>query len=124
MNEMWRVLKWGGKLTVIVPHQDCTAAYQDPTHVRFFNTECMKYFEGWYINKWHLKYSDQNICAFKKISTKVDVVRGKPRDHEYLEGNKPHLIEITWNLEKNLEHAKNNKPFYLNSDNGGWNYDR
>ena len=123
MNEMWRVLEWGGKLTIIVPHQDCTAAYQDPTHVRFFNTECKKFFEGHYINKWKLQYSPEIKCAFKKLNTVVAVVREKTRGHEYLEGNKPHLKEIMWSLVKDKKYAMQNKPFYIKEYKEGWKYD-
>lgn len=120
MNEMWRVLKWGGKLEIIVPHKDCAAAYQDPTHVRFFNTEVMKFYEGWYINKWKLKYSDLIKCAFKNLNTKVEIVRQTPRSHEYFEGDTPHLKEITWKLEKSREYAAKNRPFYISDDAEGW----
>ena len=32
MNEMWRVMKWDAILTIIVPHVECSVAFQDPTH--------------------------------------------------------------------------------------------
>lgn len=34
MNEAWRVLIPGGKLTIIVPHWKSARAWQDPTHIR------------------------------------------------------------------------------------------
>lgn len=43
-NEMWRVLKPGGILRIIVPRKDSEGAFQDPTHVRFFVPMSFSYF--------------------------------------------------------------------------------
>jgi SAM-dependent methyltransferase len=43
-NEMWRVLKPGGKLTIIVPRANSEGADQDPTHVRRFQPMSFSYF--------------------------------------------------------------------------------
>lgn len=44
MAEMIRVLKPGGKLTIIVPHWSNPAFYSDPTHKSFFGLYTMNYF--------------------------------------------------------------------------------
>jgi len=45
MLELWRILKPGGLLKVKVPSRDHFVAYQDPTHVRFFDLHTLNYFE-------------------------------------------------------------------------------
>jgi len=44
MNEIHRVLKSGGTLKIRVPHSHSLEAFQDPTHVRFFNQNSWQYF--------------------------------------------------------------------------------
>jgi SAM-dependent methyltransferase len=43
MNELHRVTKPGGVLTVLVPIYPSKQAFQDPTHVRFFTDETFSY---------------------------------------------------------------------------------
>jgi SAM-dependent methyltransferase len=45
MNEMWRVLRPGGLLRVHVPAAPGITAYQDPTHVSFWNEESFTYYQ-------------------------------------------------------------------------------
>jgi len=45
MNEMWRVLKPGGTADIIVPTTDGRGAWQDPTHVSFWNRNSFFYYE-------------------------------------------------------------------------------
>ena len=45
MNEMWRVLKNGGIAHIEVPTTDGKGAFQDPTHVSFWNRNSFFYFE-------------------------------------------------------------------------------
>lgn len=44
MNEAWRVLKNRGLLTINVPTTDGQGAWQDPTHVSFWNRNSFFYF--------------------------------------------------------------------------------
>lgn len=44
MNECWRVMKPGGLLQIQVPYAMSHAAYQDPTHVKFFVPESAIYY--------------------------------------------------------------------------------
>lgn len=45
MNEAWRVLRAGGLLHVVVPTTDGPGAFQDPTHVSFWNYRSFLYYE-------------------------------------------------------------------------------
>jgi SAM-dependent methyltransferase len=44
MNEAWRVLKHGGTFEIAVPTTDGPGAWQDPTHVSYWNINSFKYF--------------------------------------------------------------------------------
>jgi hypothetical protein len=46
MNEMWRVLRAGGQAEISVPTTDGTGAFQDPTHVSFWNRRSFAYYEA------------------------------------------------------------------------------
>ena len=46
MNELWRVLKPGGTAEIVVPTTDGTGAFQDPTHVSFWNRRSFLYYEA------------------------------------------------------------------------------
>lgn len=76
MNELWRVMKWDARATIIVPHKDCDLAWQDPTHKRFFVKDSMKYFCGDYLKKYQLDYGIK--CCFKLISGEVTAPDGRP----------------------------------------------
>jgi len=45
MNEIWRVCRPGAIVHVEVPHSGTPQAFQDPTHVRYFNEYSFGYFE-------------------------------------------------------------------------------
>jgi glycosyltransferase involved in cell wall biosynthesis len=46
MNEMYRVLAPGGRAEIAVPTTDGTGAFQDPTHVSFWNRRSFLYYEA------------------------------------------------------------------------------
>jgi hypothetical protein len=46
MNELWRVLKPGAKAGIAVPTTDGPGAWQDPTHVSFWNRRSFLYYEA------------------------------------------------------------------------------
>ena len=43
MNEAWRVLGHGGVFEILVPSTDGRGAFQDPTHVSFWNQNSFYY---------------------------------------------------------------------------------
>lgn len=45
MNEIHRVLVMGGRVDIVVPTTDGRGAWQDPTHVSFWNRNSFWYFE-------------------------------------------------------------------------------
>lgn len=45
MNELWRVLKPGSTVDIAVPTTDGPGAWQDPTHVSFWNRRSFLYYE-------------------------------------------------------------------------------
>ena len=46
MNEMYRVLTPGGRTEIAVPTTEGSGAWQDPTHVSFWNRRSFIYFEA------------------------------------------------------------------------------
>lgn len=46
VKEIHRILKKGGKLFAISPYYTCRTAYTDPTHVRYFTENTMKFFDS------------------------------------------------------------------------------
>lgn len=44
MNELWRVCKAGAEVNIRVPSTDGRGAFQDPTHVSFWNVNSFKYY--------------------------------------------------------------------------------
>jgi len=45
MNEAWRSLRHGGTIEIVVPTTEGSGAWQDPTHVSFWNRRSFLYFE-------------------------------------------------------------------------------
>lgn len=46
MNDVWRVLRPGGLFKIHVPQAPGITAFQDPTHVSFWNEESFTYYEA------------------------------------------------------------------------------
>lgn len=65
MNEIHRVLRPGGRVTIIVPNIKHPGAFRDPTHVRFFNEESFLYF-----TKHEWVYDGLQVKPFKLIGQK------------------------------------------------------
>ena len=62
MNEIWRLLKPGGRLTSFTPSTDGRGAFQDPTHYSFWNQNSF-----WY-------YSDDRHRALYDIKAKFNIL--------------------------------------------------
>lgn len=58
-DECWRVLKPGGKLTVVCPHARSHAAFQDPTHRRYIVEETFNYLN----QEWRVKMGVDHYTA-------------------------------------------------------------
>lgn len=95
-NEVWRTLKWGGRIKIKVPHKDCILAWQDPTHKRYWTEESFKFFCGKYIKKYKLDYGIR--CCFKQLILQISAGKtSNPKGADY-------FTEITVILEKNKEY--------------------
>jgi SAM-dependent methyltransferase len=68
MNEAWRVLKPGGILEIHVPTTDGRAAFQDPTHVSYWNRHSFWYFEAGNIYRERFAESYGIKAAFRVVS--------------------------------------------------------
>ena len=66
-NEMYRVLAHGGMLLSLTPSSDGRAAFQDPTHVSFYNENSFWY----YTNKQFAQYVPEIKCRFQNSLIKT-----------------------------------------------------
>jgi SAM-dependent methyltransferase len=72
MNEMYRVLKPGGRVEICVPTTDGPGAFQDPTHVSFWNRRSFLYYEAGNIYRERFAKAYGITAAFKIISERTD----------------------------------------------------
>jgi SAM-dependent methyltransferase len=63
MNEAWRVLRNRGIFEVWVPSTDGRGAFQDPTHVSFWNQNSFLYYDGESMNGMYLRIK----CDFRTV---------------------------------------------------------
>lgn len=63
MNEAWRVLKPGGELYLRIPSTDGRGAFQDPTHVSFWNMNSLYYYSVDHPD-YHFLYPSLIHCSF------------------------------------------------------------
>ncbi|WP_457549421.1 class I SAM-dependent methyltransferase [Archaeoglobus sp.] len=104
MEEIWRVLKCGGRAIIEVPHVKGLDAFRDPTHKHFFTVASMEYFtpnsEYNYYTKAKFKIIKRRI-VFKNWWSKLieKIVNLRPEFFEHFIGGnlKPHIV---WILEK------------------------
>ena len=77
MNEIWRVLQHGGLADIFVPSTEGSGAFQDPTHVSFWNENSFLYFTN--KEKAYLELGQK--YGFKGEFNLIDfvtLVKGKP----------------------------------------------
>ena len=67
MNEIWRVLVDGGWLLSSTPSSDGRGAFQDPTHVAFWNENSWWY----YTNRFYAAYVPEVACRFQAVRVKT-----------------------------------------------------
>lgn len=72
MNEMHRVLRPGGRVEICVPTTDGPGAFQDPTHVSFWNRRSFLYFEAGNIYRERFAKAYGITAAFKIVSERLD----------------------------------------------------
>ena len=89
MNEMWRVLCPGGQAEIAVPTTDGPGAFQDPTHVTFWNRRSFLYYEAG--NPYRERFaSPYGIRAkFRIAGERIDQSLDGPRLTITLEAVKP-----------------------------------
>lgn len=91
MDEIYRILKPGGKVTIIVPYLTSTRAFQDPTHRRFLCKESFYYFNKEWINVSHLEHynirSNFDITYSYHITNELTLkskeIRDKAFEHDW-----------------------------------------
>jgi GT2 family glycosyltransferase len=67
MNEMWRVLKPEGRAEIVVPTTGGTGAFQDPTHVSFWNRRSFLYYESGCLYRERFAKAYGITAAFKMV---------------------------------------------------------
>jgi GT2 family glycosyltransferase/SAM-dependent methyltransferase len=72
MNELWRVLKPGGTAEVAVPTTEGTGAFQDPTHVSFWNRRSFLYYEAGHPYRERFARHYGIIARFRVVSERTD----------------------------------------------------
>jgi hypothetical protein len=79
MNELWRVLKPGGTAEIAVPTTDGSGAFQDPTHVSYWNRRSFLYYEAG--NPYRERFANAyGIRArFKIVGERTDRSQDGPR---------------------------------------------
>lgn len=89
MNELWRVLRPGGQAEIAVPTTDGTGAWQDPTHVSFWNRRSFLYYEAG--NPYRERFARfYGITAkFRTVRERTDRTVDGPRLTILLEAVKP-----------------------------------
>lgn len=79
MNEIWRVCKETSSIHIIVPSAQTTAAFQDPTHRRFFVLETFDYFDAQH-ERWRNYGSSYGIRPFRVLKKGL-----RPGDRRFIE---------------------------------------
>jgi len=89
MNELWRILKPGGRAEVAVPTTEGSGAWQDPTHVSFWNRRSFMYYEAdnLYRERFARQYGIQ--AKFQIVQEHTDHTHDGPRLTIILEAVKP-----------------------------------
>lgn len=89
MNEMYRVLAPGGRAEIVVPTTDGTGAFQDPTHVSFWNRRSFLYYEAGNPYRERFARSYGITARFRTVSERIDGSLDGPRLTIILEAVKP-----------------------------------
>ena len=79
MNELWRVLRDGGTAEIAVPTTEGTGAFQDPTHVSFWNRRSFLYYEAGNPYRERFAQSYGIAARFQVVREHVDMSLDGPR---------------------------------------------
>ena len=79
MNEAWRVLKPGGTFHIGVPTTDGTGAFQDPTHVSYWNRRSFLYYEEGNPYRERMAKSYGISARFRTVKEKLDITMDGPK---------------------------------------------
>ena len=89
MNELWRVLRPGGTAEIAVPTTDGTGAFQDPTHVSFWNRRSFLYYEAGNPYRDRFAASYGITARFSIVAERIDLSADGPRLTIQLQAVKP-----------------------------------
>lgn len=82
MNEIWRVCKPGAKVNIRVPSTDGRGAFQDPTHISFWNINSFQYYCSKFSPYW-------NLCRTYGFAGDFNILR---LEHEESPDNVIHVV--------------------------------
>lgn len=88
MNEAWRVLKPGGRFDIEVPTTDGPGAWQDPTHVSYWNRNSFMYYEQGNPHRERFAKAYGIVAAFRVVSERLVSPGGVPKLQIILEAVK------------------------------------
>jgi len=119
MNEIWRVCKPGAKIDILVPSTDGRGAFQDPTHISFWNINSFGYycieFPGYlylcrkygFKGAFRLLNLEQRESVDRIIHVKADLEVVKPAPNFVVEHN---VLKVN-----TTSNSSNNKLFTLDT---------
>jgi predicted SAM-dependent methyltransferase len=88
MNKIWKALKPGGVVHIEVPTTDGQGAFQDPTHVSFWNERSFLYYESGNIYRERFAASYDICAAFKILHKEIIATIDGPKLRIHLEAVK------------------------------------
>lgn len=65
LRDIHRILKTGGKLTILVPHFTSKNAYTDPTHIRYFACRTFNFFTEAHSHAYYFDFSFSKIVRIR-----------------------------------------------------------
>jgi glycosyltransferase involved in cell wall biosynthesis len=89
MNELWRVLHHGGRAEIAVPTTEGSGAFQDPTHVSFWNRRSFLYYEAGNPYRERFAQHYEIYAKFRIVQERTDPSVDGPRLTITLEAVKP-----------------------------------
>jgi hypothetical protein len=89
MNELWRVLKPQATAEIAVPTTDGSGAFQDPTHVSFWNRRSFLYYEAGNPYRERFAHAYGVTAKFRVVHERIDHSVDGPRLTIVLQAVKP-----------------------------------